>query len=170
MPILDFNGTTAEEIGKVFDWNGTTEEQLGKVFDWNGTTDSLIYNAEIILKGGSVNYNYCSTSAQVYTFATWDLSEVTTLPITVTGNTAWNADRCYYKLYLEFADGTRYYFIDTSSSSTPYMGGSYSVNLSGYSAAQKASVKVQWQTYITFSVATNKYNLGNLKLADVTIS
>ena len=46
MPMYDWNGTTATELGKAYDWDGTATHQLGKGYDWDGTTNSLIYSAE----------------------------------------------------------------------------------------------------------------------------
>lgn len=45
MSIKDWDGTTNNEIGKLFDWDGTTNHQIGKVYDNDGTNNRLIYNS-----------------------------------------------------------------------------------------------------------------------------
>lgn len=45
MPIKDWNGTNATEIGKLYDYDGATSHEIAKVYDYDGTTNSLIYQA-----------------------------------------------------------------------------------------------------------------------------
>lgn len=52
--ILDWNGTGAARIQRVYDHNGTTATQLKKAYDWNGTAATPVYSAETVLfSGGS---------------------------------------------------------------------------------------------------------------------
>ena len=57
MPIHDFNGTTAYQIGKVHDFDGTTAHQIGKVCDHDGTASHLIYTAETQVYPGTAVQN-----------------------------------------------------------------------------------------------------------------
>ena len=168
MPIYDYDGTTTYEIGKVHDYDGTTTHQIGMVHDYDGTVAKLIYTAETVLQGGSISYNYCDTSTHNYTFCTWNLSGINSVPITVTGSAYCVADSIRMFLFLKFADGTTQNLFAYYGGSG-YSGGTYNVDLSSYSETQKTSVSVCWQTYIGYSSATNKYNYGNLTVQTVTV-
>ena len=61
MPIYDFNGTTKQEVNKVYVRDGTSRIQIGKMYDNNGTSRNLIYNSELIIIQSSAwqnSYSY----------------------------------------------------------------------------------------------------------------
>ena len=73
MPILDYDGTTYYEIGKVYDNDGTTNHQIGKVYDNDSTANHLVYSAETVISainniGAFTSKGYSSNGANRTTF------------------------------------------------------------------------------------------------------
>lgn len=143
--------------------------QIGKVYRKDAGGSSLILSSEVVLQGGSVSWNYLDTSTHTYTFCTWDLQGAASVAFTITGSSYCVADSRVLNFELLFADGTVNRFAEWNSTGT-YNGGSYTVNLSGYTDAQKASVIVRCNTRISYGTPTNRYNYGNLSIESAIAS
>ncbi len=52
--ILEYDGTAATRVKRVYDWDGAAATRLKKGYDWNGTAATPVYGAETVLfSGGS---------------------------------------------------------------------------------------------------------------------
>ena len=87
----------------------------------------------------------------------------------ITGSSYCVADSRVLNFELLFADGTVNRFAEWNSTNT-YNGGSYTVDLSGYTDEQKASVVVRCNTRISYGAPTNRYNYGNLSIESAIAS
>lgn len=166
--ILDNNGTTSYEIGQLFDNDGTANHQIGAVYDNNGSANTLIYTAIVdysdVLKSNTARVgdsNYSNAAIKRYAqVETYDYSGVDTLTLdysfsggvlvasayasgssarceliltnsTYSGNT-WTAG----SINISIASGTTY-----SGRTAKTVSGSATVDLSGYSDSEKASLR-----------------------------
>lgn len=173
MPMYDWNGTTATELGKAYDWDGTTTHQLGKGYDWNGTTNSLIYTAEVILSSTLTSTGNNSTS-------TWNCHDADKLffDYSVTGTWGYwsgtsfisgTAKNATITIELFLSDGTKVFSksqnygdlgCSTNGVATKTLSGSVSdgINLSAYTSSQKTGMYMKATVSESWSNNTNSYS------------
>lgn len=170
MPIV-LNGITKANGGTVT-FNGHSLKEV----QFNGST---VWKAEQALSDASV------TRSGDYTLSStvWDMSEYTTLSGTFSitgGYNRWTGDgsasSAYGYVYVQLADGTRVvvpntgYTLGSGTHKETTMTSTETLDLSTYSVAQRASVRLGIYTVATWSIATGMYVVGNGSATNVTAS
>ena len=122
------------------------------------------------LTGGSVSWNNISTN-QTATYCTWtDLGGFSTLSIPFSGNVASaniSGDSWSITIQLLFADNSTM-TLATYTSNTSNINRTLTANISGKTAAQLETVRVQAVGVYRYSVATNRYTLNNTTIGTST--
>jgi len=167
MPIQDFNGTTAYQIGNVQDFDGTTAHQIGKVHDFDGTTSHLIYTAEQdVFNYGATPYGWGGYSSQGV--SEWALVNGDHINVTATG-TGFSRVYTYSPISLAGYSTLNVYFLTGNNT---YYEGPVGIellnNISDMSiGGPRATYTERWptadtpSTYQTLSLPLAGYNTGS---------
>lgn len=161
MPII-FNGTTFNNGGTAI-YNGTSLTSIKY-----GTTE--VWRKKRTLTGGSVSWNNIQTS-QTETYCTWtNLGGFSTLSIPFSGYVSSankSGDSWNIVLRLLLNGGTTV-TIKNWTSDTTISSATYTVNISGYTASQLSTVKVQAVGAYSYSDATGRYTYNNTTVGTTT--